>query len=143
MENPTLPQTPAELVAALGFPPTLFGFTPDQRGYWYEPGLPWFTAELHRNPPVGYDGWPLIPFVSVLAGHDMGPRFPQGCAVHTVPIYEKKNLVVGRVYLYRYQDAETGEMALEHWPTPHHWRQFPGSKSRPQPHAQHLAAARQ
>jgi hypothetical protein len=108
MDNRTrIPQNPTEEAAALGLPATLFGFTPNQRDYWYEPGLPWFTDQLRQHPPIGYDGHAGIPFVSWIASNGMAPRFPHGCAVHSVAVFEKKNLVVGRVYLYCYQQAKT------------------------------------
>jgi hypothetical protein len=99
---------PAE-AAALGYPATLFGLTPAEADYWREPGLPWFTDALRQNPPLGYDNFPTIPFASWLEGNDMAPRFPKGCAVQSVPVFEKQRLVIGRVYLYSFQVPETGE----------------------------------
>jgi hypothetical protein len=109
----TIPQISTEEAQQLGFPSSLFGFTPTQGAYWREPGLPWFTAELYECPLLGYNGLPLVPRIADLASDHMAPRFPRGCAVNTAPVYEKKNLVVGRVYTYTFLDPETGERQWE------------------------------
>lgn len=98
---------------ALGLPATLFGFTPDHRAYWLEPGLPWLTAAMHDNMPLGYNGAPALLCIGEMGGDNMAPRFPKGCSVQTVPVFDKANLVVGRVYTYRYWDAEAEAWAWE------------------------------
>lgn len=105
--------TPSAQAAALGYPSTLQGYTPDQGQYWREPGLQWVTPEVWVNRPLGYNNMKLIWCRAELGGNDMAPRFPKGCVVNVAPVYERKNLVVGKVYLYVYQDAETGEEASQ------------------------------
>ncbi|MBD2769671.1 hypothetical protein IC235_17410 [Hymenobacter sp. BT664] len=95
--------------AALGYPAVLFGLTPAQGGYWREPGLPWLTAEMHDNMPLGYGGYEMIRQYCEFGGNDMAPRFPKGCWVNMAPVHEKKNLVVGKVYVYCYLNHETGK----------------------------------
>jgi len=107
------PTTLEQEAARLGLPNTLFGFTPNERGYWQEPGLPWLTEELRNNPPLGYNGQRTILCYGEMGGDNMAPRFPKGCWIHSVPVYKKKNLVLGRVYTYRYLDQETQEWAWE------------------------------
>lgn len=98
--------------AAQGFPATLFGFTPEQRHYWHEPALPWLP--LNGEMPVGYAGFKLIPIpLQINSSNRMAPRFPIGCEVNVAPVYEKKNLVVGKVYMYVYTDSETGKEACD------------------------------
>jgi len=108
-----IPQNSAEEAAALGFPPLLFGFTPDQRGYWFEPGLPWRTPETWDNPPLGRTGMRLIWHYTEAGSNHMAPRFPKGSVVTIAPVYEKENLVVGKVYIYAYRDAETGQKGYQ------------------------------
>lgn len=114
--KPAVP-TPLEREATrLGLPSTLFGFTPNQRAYWTEPGLPWLTSEMYsdfKKMPLDYRGFRAIRCIGDIEGDHMAPRFPRGCAVQTMPVYEKKNLVVGRVYTYRYLDQQTQEWACE------------------------------
>jgi hypothetical protein len=131
--------------AALGYPATLFGCTPEQHEYWVEPGLPLLTPELRKDFPLGYNGLPALPMLAHLQGNDMGPRFPDGCGVVIVAVYELKNLVLGRVYTYSFRNLETGyrEMAIgrltkiggnylevkaDNHPTPSRWllREEPG-----------------
>ncbi|GAA4503160.1 hypothetical protein GCM10023172_27550 [Hymenobacter ginsengisoli] len=112
--------TPTAQAAALGYPATLVGFTPDQRGYWFEPGLPWFTAEMFQNHPLDnregtpdyFKGWSTIPCIGDVECDHMAPRFPRGCAINTMPVHTKDMLVVGKVYTYRYTNSATG---LEEW----------------------------
>jgi hypothetical protein len=105
--------TATERAHALGLPATLFGFTPEQKEYWAEPGLPWLTFELRDNPPLNYSGLSSIPCLGDVTGNHMAPRFPKGCAVNMMPVCEKKNLVVGRVYTYRYQNQKSKEWEWE------------------------------
>ena len=98
--------------AALGYPAAVLGFTPEQRQYWHEPGLPWWTEELRENPPLGYNGHSILPFTAHIEGQRMAPRFPAGCAVMLVPVYAKQNLVLGKVYTYSYRNAESGELEM-------------------------------
>jgi hypothetical protein len=131
-------RTATERAHALGLPATLFGFTPEQKEYWHEPGLPWFTTDMYDNPPLGYNGLSTIPHFGNMAADNMAPRFPKGCSVNTRAVHEKKNLVVGRVYTYHYQDTQTGawrremgrlvkigsnylEVKADNCPTPSQW----------------------
>lgn len=112
------PQNLTEVAQQAGYPSTLFGFTPEQREYWHEPGLPWFTAEMFQNPPADtregtpdyYKGWATLPCIGDIAGEHMAPRFPRGCAINTMPVFHKGMLVVGKVYVYRFENKETGEV---------------------------------
>jgi hypothetical protein len=104
-----IPQNSTQEAQQLGFPSTLFGFTPEQKAYWHEPGLPWLTQEIWDNPPLGHNGYRLIWHYGVLAGNHMAPRFPKGCMVNMAPVCDKKNLVVGKVYAYSWRDTTTGE----------------------------------
>lgn len=115
MNTQPIPATPTELAQALGFPATLFDFTPAQRAYWFEPGLPWLTAEqMHGDQmPLDRRGHKAILCVGYLDGHHMAPRFPKGCEVQTAPVFDRANLVLGRVYTYRYRDGETGAWCHE------------------------------
>jgi hypothetical protein len=103
--------TPTAQAAALSYRDALQGCTPDQSQY--EPGLPWVTPEVWANRPLGYNNMKLIWCRAEMGGNDMAPRFPKGAVVNVAPVYERKNLVVGKVYLYVYQDAETGEEASQ------------------------------
>jgi hypothetical protein len=109
--------TPLEQEAArLGLPNTLFGFTPNEGSYWREPGLPWLTPEMltdFEQMPLDYRGFRALLCLGDIEGDHMAPRFPRGCAVQTMPVYDKANLVVGRVYTYRYLDQQTQEWAYE------------------------------
>jgi hypothetical protein len=107
-----IPQNVNEVAQQLGYPSHLFGFTPEQKAYWQEPGLPWWTAELRDNPPLGYNGLTIVPFTAYVESDRMAPRFPKGCAVMLVPVYGRENLVLGKVYTYSYQDGESGELAM-------------------------------
>lgn len=100
--------SPAAQAPLLGYPAALFGYTPKQRGYWFE-RLPWLTAEMHDNMPLGYNGFSMLRHYCEFGGNDMAPRFPKGCWVNMAPVYEKKNLVLGKVYAYRYLNHETGK----------------------------------
>jgi len=104
---------PTEQAAALGYPTTLFGFTPEQKEYWQEPGLPWVTQEVWENAPLGHLGFKIIWHYGEVSGNSMSPRFPKGCMVNMAPVHEKKNLTVGKVYIYAYTDQETGELAYQ------------------------------
>jgi hypothetical protein len=104
--------SPTAQAAALGLPALLQGLTPAQDGYWYESGLPWWTEALRENPPLDYRGYPLLPFTAWIEGNRMAPRFPDGTGVMLAPVGERKNLVLGKVYTYTYQDSKTGEQAM-------------------------------
>ena len=105
--------TPTAQAAALGYPAVLHGATPTQSSYWREPGLPWLTHDIWLNAPLGYEGTKLIWCYAEPAGNSMAPRFPKGCCVNVAPVHAKQNLVVGRVYLYVYQNGTTGEEACQ------------------------------
>jgi hypothetical protein len=107
-----IPQNPTEEAQQLGFPSSLFGFTPEQREYWQEPGLPWWTPEMRDNPPLGYNGLSKVPYTAYLGGHRMAPRFPKGCGVMLAPVFDRKHLVLGKVYTYSYRDAESGQLEM-------------------------------
>ena len=118
---PTIGQLdPTAQAATLGYPATLFGYTPAQREYWHEPGMPLFTPEMFMNAPADnregtpdyYKGWPTVPCIGDVDGDHMAPRFPRGCAVNTMPVFNKGMLVVGRVYTYCYVNEATGR---EEW----------------------------
>jgi hypothetical protein len=65
-----------------------------------EDGLPWLTPEVWNNRPLGYGGHKLIWCYAEIEDNSMAPRFPKGCCVNVAPVVERKNLVVGRVYLF-------------------------------------------
>jgi len=90
----------------------LFGLTPNDPGYWHEPGLPWFTSEMYSNPPCNYNGVSSVPHFGFLESDHMAPRFPRGCGVNLMPVCDRKHLVVGRVYVYRRENAATGEWVM-------------------------------
>jgi hypothetical protein len=74
-----------------------------------EPGLAWLTPEVWNNPPLGYNGLKLIWRLAELCDDSMAPCFPSGCCVNVAPVYELKNLVVGRAYLSECWHPETGQ----------------------------------
>jgi hypothetical protein len=62
--------------AAQGYPATLFGFTPEQKEYWQEPGLPWLP--LNGEMPLSYIGLQLIRIpLQIGSSTRMAPRFPR------------------------------------------------------------------
>jgi len=86
--------TKNELVAAeRGYPGTLMGFTPNDRAYWREPGLP----PIAHLPSEVADG-PTAEFIFVT--DRMAPRFPDGTVVGLEPINSRQDLAVGRVYVH-------------------------------------------
>lgn len=93
---------------ALGYPATLFGFTPQDAAYWREPGLPYWTEALRDNPPLDYRGTPHRPYTAWIEGERMAPRFPAGAGVKLTPVGERQRLVLGRVYTYTYRSQATG-----------------------------------
>lgn len=106
--------SPVAQAVALGYPTTLFGHAPTERAYWHEPGLPWLTAEqMAGDMPLDYRGQKQMLCVGHMGGDNMAPRFPRGCGVQTAPVFEKQNLVVGRVYTYRYWDEQEQQWAYE------------------------------
>lgn len=109
------PSAMRALAAACGYPATLFGFTPDRAEYWQEPGLPWLTVEqMHSDQmPPDRQGHKAILCVGYMGTNSMAPRFPKNCGVQTMPVFEKQNLVVGRVYTYRHRHSETDEWCSE------------------------------
>jgi hypothetical protein len=111
-----IPQNPTKVAQQLGYPSHLFGFTPEQKDYWHEPELPQLTARQTQfidEMPLDYQGHAAILCVGYLEGDQMAPRFPNGCGVHTMPLFEKAQLVVGRVYTYSFRNEETGETDYE------------------------------
>jgi hypothetical protein len=116
LPKPATPTPLEQQAARLGLPPTLFGFTPNERSYWAEPGLPWLTPEMYNDfeqMPLDYRGFRALLCLGDIEGDHMAPRFPRGCTVQTMPVYDKANLVVGRVYTYCYLDQQTQEWAYE------------------------------
>lgn len=107
-----IPQNLTEVAQHLGYPSFLLGFTPSDKAYWQEPGLPWWTPELRDNPPLGYNGLSILPFTGWIEGSRMAPRFPKGCAVMLVPVYRRENLVVGKVYTYSYRNEASSELEM-------------------------------
>jgi hypothetical protein len=108
--------TATERARALGLPSTLFDFTPEQKGYWFEPGLPWLTSEMRADPekmPLSYRGHRVLLSIGYMGGDNMAPRFPKGCGVQTMPVCDKDKLIVGRVYTYRYQNQKSKEWEWE------------------------------
>lgn len=85
--------TPFQVAAERGYPATFLGFTPADRAYWREPGLPPITC----LPSESADG-PSAEFI--FNGDDMAPRFPDGTVVGLEPVAARQNLVVGRVYVH-------------------------------------------
>ncbi|MGI4872272.1 MAG: hypothetical protein ACRYFX_13985 [Janthinobacterium lividum] len=73
-----------------------------------EVGLPWLTPEIWNNPPLGYGGHKLIWCTAEVQDNSMAPRFPKGCTVNIAPVHERKNLVVGKVYVYDGHHPLTG-----------------------------------
>jgi hypothetical protein len=106
------PTTDEQRAEALGLPATLFGFTPSQGQYWREPGLPWWTPELRDKPFLDYQGKPILPLTAWVQGNSMAPRFPDLSGVIVMPVGERKNLVIGKVYTYSYRNAESGELEM-------------------------------
>ena len=106
------PNAQAEVAAAKGFPPTLFGFDPGQRAYWFEPGLP-FAEHTAERPPLTADGFGGIWCPCIFMGDGMAPRFPAGVLVHTDPVAKREGLQVGRVYTYEGPKNDKGERVLE------------------------------
>jgi len=104
-----IPLIPTQEAAALGFPATFMGFTPDQRGYWHEPGLPWLTVEQARAGLLDAQGRPTVPAYYDIRSQNMAPRFPAGAVLVGLPVFSRAQLVVGKVYVYYFTDAETGE----------------------------------
>jgi hypothetical protein len=114
--TPATPTPNEQEAARLGLPSILFGFTPNERGYWQEPNLPWLTSEMYADfekMPLDYRGFRALLCIGYMGGDNMAPRFPRGCGVQTIPVYDKANLVVGRVYTYRYWDEEAKDWAYE------------------------------
>ncbi len=74
-----------------------------------EDGLPWLTPEVWNNPPLGYSGLKLIWNYAELCDDSMAPRIPKGCQVNVAPVVERKNLVIGRVYLFDGRHPYTGQ----------------------------------
>jgi len=101
-----------QVAAERGYPSHCFGYFPNEAAYWREPGLPWWTEALRDNPPLDYRGQPMLPFTAWVEGERMAPRFPAHTGVMLVPVFEKANLVLGKVYTYQYSDSETGEQAM-------------------------------
>lgn len=111
-----IPQNLTEVAQQLGYPSSLFGFTPTDRAYWQEPGLPWLTQEQIRDfdqMPLDYRGQRALLCIGYMGGNNMAPRFPKDCGVQTMPVWDKANLVVGRLYTYRYWDEEAKDWAYE------------------------------
>ena len=102
---------PIDQAAALGYPTTLFGFTPAERAYWLEPNLPWLRPGMEM--PIGYSGIKIFLCKTLINSSYMAPRFPLNCMVNVAPVVERKNLVIGKVYLYVYADQETGAEASQ------------------------------
>lgn len=109
-----MPRTNLEREAhALGFPATLFGFTPNEASYWREPGLPWLPTDWVSHPPQLRNGLPGVWCPCEFAGQSMAPRFPKGTTVNLAPVLHRANLLVGRVYVYAYSDEQTGQQAYQ------------------------------
>lgn len=108
----TIPQNPTQVAAQRGYPSHLFGFTPQERAYWYEPDLPFWTEALRQDPPLDHRGNPLLPFTAWLEGERMAPRFLAHTGVLLAPVYERQHLVLGKVYTYSYRNSETGELEM-------------------------------
>ncbi|MGI4867485.1 MAG: hypothetical protein ACRYFZ_26435 [Janthinobacterium lividum] len=101
---------------ALGLPATLFGFTPEQPEYWHEPGLPSLTARQMNfidDMPLDYRGNQALLCVGQLETNSMAPRFPEGCAVQSAPVWDKANLAIGRVYIYCYREGSASAWRYE------------------------------
>jgi hypothetical protein len=109
VNSPTAPITPASVAqaAALGYPAVLSGFTPAECEYWFEPGLPWLLPNMEM--PVGHSGIKILRCTALINNNYMAPRFPPGCVLNVAPVVARKNLVIGKVYLYVYTHGETGE----------------------------------
>lgn len=95
---------PQQVAAERGYPGTLLGFTPNDRAYWREPGLP----------PIAYlpseaAYWPTAEFIFVT--DRMAPRFPDGTVVGLEPVNSRQQLVVGRVYVHLAADG-AGELPV-------------------------------
>lgn len=108
-----IPQNPTEEAQQLGFPSALFGFTPAQKEYWTEPGLPWVTPDMWENRPLGRNGQKLIWNRVLVGNQSMAPRFPKECSVTVARITEREHLQVGKAYLYVYRNQQTGEEECE------------------------------
>lgn len=85
----------------LGYPSTLFGFTPNDRAYWAEPAMPWVLPLLN---PQHY-GLDPVACVEELAGlmafdvwnDNMAPRFATGVYLAGRPLAVGQRVAVGEV----------------------------------------------
>lgn len=82
-----------QVAAERGYPTALMGFTPNDREYWREPGLP----PIAYLPSESIDG-PTVEFIFVT--NRMSPRFPDGTVVGLEPVNSRQDLVVGRIYVH-------------------------------------------
>ncbi|GAA4362080.1 hypothetical protein GCM10023185_29640 [Hymenobacter saemangeumensis] len=112
MKTNTIPQNATEKAIVLGFPATLFGFTPDQRGYWFEPGLPWTPQDMGTTPPIDKRGLPGVWLLVEFGNNSMAPRFPAGTVVNLTPVFTREQLTVGKVYAYLYTNHVTGKQEM-------------------------------
>lgn len=109
----TIPQNPTQQAAALGYPATVQGFTPNERGYWFEPGLPWMPADGQANMfTPDRRGMSIIWHFTEFGDNSMAPRFPAGTVVNIVPVWFRTELELGKVYGCRHKDPATGK---ERW----------------------------
>jgi|GEM_PF-4461595 len=97
----------------LGFPASLFGYTPDVAAYWWEPGLPYVadpgaTSALTCIAPESPE--------YIFAGDEMAPRFPLGTPVILAPAPSDHPLQIGRVYVRipEQGEPEVGRLAWLH-----------------------------
>ncbi len=104
-----IPNHSTEVAQQLGYPSSLFGFTPNDSAYWREPGLPALDY-LPIEPIEGPDqDEPTAEFIFVT--DRMAPRFPDGTVVALAPVNSRHDLVVGRVYVLL-AALENGELPV-------------------------------
>lgn len=90
-----------QVAQQLGYPSHLFGFTPNERAYWTEPGMPWVLPLL--NP--AHFGLDPVTCEQELAGlmafrpwnDNMAPRFADGCLVAGKPLAWGAPVQVGQL----------------------------------------------
>lgn len=94
---------------ALGYPASLFGYSPTQHNYWYEPGMGWRGAN-HGSPATQ----PMPASLCYQMPDDtMAPRFPRGTVVLLWHVTSRLKLELGKPYLYSWADTTTGEVFHE------------------------------
>lgn len=90
-----------QVAAASGYPSHCFGYSPNEQGYWTEPGMPWVLPLLNPR----HHGLDPAACEQELAGlmafrpwnENMAPRFPDGCFLAGKPLPWGAPVQVGQV----------------------------------------------